>query len=131
MLTSCVTKLRQFRNAWNSGKAPSAQDQKLIPFFIVISSLMVSSCDLDSVKAEKQGKCASRRQTSVLTASAADIAAALEKWSQASASLYLQGPFSNHICSTRDRSDNMYMSYSWTCGNRVLKTESDMLLSKA
>ncbi|GHJ86131.1 hypothetical protein NliqN6_2533 [Naganishia liquefaciens] len=72
MLTSCVTKLRQLYDAWTSGKAPSAQDQKLTPFFIVISSLMVSSCDLDSVKAEKE-----------------DIAAVIEKWCQGSVRRYV------------------------------------------
>ncbi|KAJ9107636.1 hypothetical protein QFC21_001096 [Naganishia friedmannii] len=36
-----------------AGQDATPQDQKSIPFFIIISSLMVSSCDLDKVKTEK------------------------------------------------------------------------------
>jgi hypothetical protein len=56
ILTSCITKLQRYQDACDSGKEPSAQEQKSIPFFIVISSLMVSSCDLDNVKADRAGK---------------------------------------------------------------------------
>ncbi|KAJ9123080.1 hypothetical protein QFC22_001270 [Naganishia vaughanmartiniae] len=53
ILTSCVTKLQSYQDARYAGKETSSQDQKSIPFFIIISSLMVSSCNLDKVKAEK------------------------------------------------------------------------------
>jgi cohesin loading factor subunit SCC2 len=56
ILTSCITKLQRYQDACDSGKEPSSQEQKSIPFFIVISSLMVSSCDLDDVKADRAGK---------------------------------------------------------------------------
>lgn len=56
ILTSCITKLQRYQDACDSGKEPSTQEQKSIPFFIIISSLMVSSCDLDTVKADREGK---------------------------------------------------------------------------
>ncbi|KAJ9093623.1 hypothetical protein QFC20_007082 [Naganishia adeliensis] len=55
ILTSCITKLQRYQDACDSGKEPSTQEQKSIPFFIIISSLMVSSCDLDTVKADREG----------------------------------------------------------------------------
>lgn len=56
ILTSCCTKLQRFQDTCDSGAESSIQEQKSIPFFIIISSLMVSSCDLDTVKVDRQGE---------------------------------------------------------------------------
>lgn len=93
MLTSCVMKLQQYQNVWSSGKEPSAQEQKSIPFFIVISSLMVSSCDLDSAKTDKEGKYEWLKQDQrvLTTSSTSDVAAIIQKWCQASSTRHFIG----------------------------------------
>ncbi|KAJ9112608.1 hypothetical protein QFC19_000628 [Naganishia cerealis] len=72
ILTSCITKIQNYEDARSAGKETSPQDQKSIPFFIVISSLMVSACDLDKVKAEKD-----------------DVFTILGRWSQGSVKQYV------------------------------------------